>query len=239
MADWHRGVMVCFDLETTGVDVETDRIVSATVLRTDAARVVADQILIAVEIDIPAGAQKIHGISTEDARAHGVPTKVGLAKIVERLNAAFQLGLPVVGMNLSYDFTLLDRELRRHGTRPLPRVRPVVDVLVIDKQLDPFRKGGRKLGDLCRHYQVRHDGEHNAVQDALAAARVAYRLGQLGELGQSAGWRRFGAMSLDELHDAQVGWRQSQANSLRAHFNRTRQAHDGVDGSWPIRPHRP
>ena len=243
---WHLGPLCPFDIESTGVDVESDRIVSATVARINPG--ISTDVrshLIAVDVDIPAKATEIHGITTEHARANGKPAPEVLDAVAADLADAMRDRVPIVGSNLCYDFTILDRELRRHGLPTLEdRVggwtAPVIDVLVIDKAVDRYRPGSRKLVDLCTHYGVRIDGAHNAEFDALAAARVAYRIGQrahmpTGRLMELYGDRRYpgrivesfqilAGMTLTELHQAQVGWYATQAEGLAAYW--LRQAND-------------
>lgn len=62
---WLGGDMAGFDLETTGVDVETARIVTAHLNGVDWT--------VAVDEDIPEAATAIHGITTDYARKHGSP----------------------------------------------------------------------------------------------------------------------------------------------------------------------
>lgn len=215
---WHLGPMCAFDTETTGVDVDKDRIVTIT-----AAAIVPGQEteilnhLIAVDMDIPDEATKVHGITTEHAQRNGVPAAEALEAVAEMLADAMDADVPVVGMNLSFDFTILDRELRRNGLVTLEarlgrEISPVVDIFVIDKAVDRYRRGGRKLTDLRQTYNVRHDGAHDATEDALAAARVAWRIAQQ--------YPQIAAMSLDELHRCQVRWAEEQALSFQQYLYR-------------------
>ncbi|MBM0235910.1 DNA polymerase III subunit epsilon [Micromonospora sp. ATA32] len=237
---WHLGPLCPFDTESSGVDVENDRIVSATVARIQPGEPTAvSSHLIAVDVDIPQAATDVHGISTEHARANGKPAGEVLDAVAADLADALGAGVPVVGANLAYDFTILDRELRRHHLPTLEDrlcgwIAPVIDVMVIDKAVDRYRPGGRKLVDLCAHYGVRIDGAHDAEFDALAAARVAYRIGQrahmpTGRLVDLYRDRRYpsrlaesfqslASMSLAELHPAQVGWYATQAEGLAAYW---------------------
>lgn len=233
---WHSGPLAAFDVESTGVDVESDRIVTATValIRPGQPTDVRSH-LVAVEVDIPQAATEIHGITTEHARANGKPAAEVLDAVAADLADAMRAGVPVVGMNVCFDFTLLDRELRRHGLPDLEvriggPVAPVLDVLVIDKQVDRYRRGGRKLTDLCAHYGVALDGAHDSANDALAAARVLWRIGQRAampadelsglyadrrnpyEVALSVG--RLAGMDVAALHEAQVGWYREQSASL-------------------------
>ena len=49
---------------------------------------------------------------------------------------------------------------------------PVFDPYVIDRVRDPYRRGKRNLGALCKHYGVRLDNAHEATADATAAASL-------------------------------------------------------------------
>lgn len=232
---WHLGRLCGFDLETTGVDVEQDRIVTACIVQVGANQPVqAANWLADPGIEIPAGAAKVHGISTEKARADGRPAGEVVAEVVAALTQVALSGVPIVIMNASYDLTLLDREARRHGVEPLADAvgtdLRVIDPRVLDKQVSR-RKGGRTLTDLCRHYDVRLDGAHSSDADAIAACRVAWRLGITQP--QLAG------MPIDELHTQQVQWAESQGRSLRAYFARTPGKEswaDGVRTEWPLVP---
>lgn len=240
---WFLGEMAPFDIESTGVDVETARVVTATVAQiVPGSETLVSSHLIAVDVDIPEQATEVHGITTEYARQNGKPAGEVLEAVAAQLAEAMANGLPIVGCNLSYDFTLLDRELRRNGLATLDGrlgrpVGPVVDVFVIDKALDRYRKGGRKLVDLCATYGVRIGDAHDATEDALGAARVAYRMGRRAGLDMAAlrdlygdrprqaphiaaAFTMFGHMSLAELHEAQKGWYAEQATSLAEYFRR-------------------
>jgi DNA polymerase III subunit epsilon len=177
--------------------------------------------------------------------------------MMARSEPAAAVGTPIVGMNLAFDLTMLDRDCRRHGVTPLAglvtEIAPVVDVLVVDKWVDQYRTGSRKLAALADRYGVRLDAAHDAAQDTLAACRVAWRLGcwshlPAGELRRAfadrPGWQfrqpreRFaalGGMPLLDLHWAQARWRAVQATSLEEYLRRT---DDGarVDPWWPVRP---
>lgn len=72
---WHLGMMCAFDLETTGVDVETDRIVTACVAWLDGSGKAAPRVrtwLAWPGIEIPEKVTEIHGVTTEHAREHGL-----------------------------------------------------------------------------------------------------------------------------------------------------------------------
>jgi DNA polymerase-3 subunit epsilon len=198
-------------------------------------------------------------------RENGRPPAEAVDEIAHAVAKELIDGTPVVGMNVTYDLTILDRECRRNG---LPTVddrldgkalAPVIDVFVLDKAIDRYRKGGRKLVDLCRHYRVRIDGAHDSTQDAIAAARVAWKI--------AAENPALAAMSLTDLHAQQVKWAAEQGANFAQHLRRIAnekvheagKAHaagnterqeiaqqeadelfarvDAMDGAWPLRPY--
>ena len=236
MTVWFEGRLAGFDLETTGVNVETDRIVTACVVQCGAKQPTQSFNWLADPgIEIPEEAAKVHGITTERARAEGRPAAEVVEQVVAGLAESVLAGLPVVAMNASFDLTTLDREARRHGVQPLTDIvgkdLRVVDPRVLDKKVDPYRRGGRKLEDLCRTYDVRLDGAHSADADAIAACRVAWRIATTKPA--------IGRASLDELHALQIEWARQQAESLRAYFARTPGKEswaDGVRTEWPLIP---
>jgi DNA polymerase-3 subunit epsilon len=227
---WHHGPFLAFDTETSGTDVETDRIVTATtVLIQPGAEPVTTQWLIDPGVDIPEGATAVHGISTDHAREHGRRPADCVQEIAEILNQGLSEGIPVLAFNASFDLTLLDRECRRHGATPVnPTL--VLDPLVIDKHVDRYRKGKRTLTAQCEHYRVRHDGAHDATADAIAAARVMWAIGNR--------YPTVAAMSIADAHDAQQQWALEQAESFAAYLRKQGTTRDLPDGAWPLRTYR-
>ncbi|WP_442923501.1 3'-5' exonuclease [Microbacterium sp. KUDC0406] len=218
-----------FDLETTGVDVEADRIVTAHVGVLDARgrEIAARSWLADPGIPIPEGATAVHGIGTDHARAHGRPPAEVVEQITRALRSLFAQGVPVVAYNASYDFSLLAHECGRHGIEPLDHPGPVIDPLVIDKAYDRYRPGKRTLEVVAAHYAVPLDGAHEASADAIAAGRVAQALAREFALPDTAG----------ELHTRQVGWARAQAASLTEYFVRIGRLdpEETLDGTWPVR----
>lgn len=220
-----------FDLETTGVDVDTSRIVSACIAVLDEdGRVVSRWDWLADPgIEIPEGASAVHGITTERARAEGRPATLVVAEIAQTLRVLFDSGIPVTVYNAPYDLTLLDRECRRHGLDPLDDTAPVIDPLVIDKAVDRYRKGKRTLEVTAELYEVPLDDAHDAGADAIAAGRVALAL-----------LRRYPDdldIELADLHGRQEVWHAEQAASFQEYL-RSKRGDDSyvADPSWPFKP---
>jgi DNA polymerase-3 subunit epsilon len=233
---WHRGRLAAFDLETTGVSPESDRIVTAAVsLVGEGLDSVSRDWLVDPGVEIPAGATAVHGITTEMARREGRPPAEAVEEITALLAEQVLAGVPVIAFNARFDLTVLDREARRHGVRPLvervggPEGLLVIDPHVLDKQFDRFRKGKRTLGAVCEHYRVPLKDAHAANADALAAARVAWRLGQASP--------ELRALELRELHSHQVAWAAEQAARFQEYL-RSNGSVELIEGAWPIVPRR-
>lgn len=218
-----------FDLETTGIDVAHDRIVTAHVGVLDAhGREVAARTWLADPgIPIPEGATAVHGVTTEHARAHGRPAAEVVADVTGALRSLLAQGVPIVAYNASYDFSLLAHEAVRHGLEPLRDPAPVIDPLVIDKAVDRYRRGKRTLEYVAAHYAVPLEGAHDASADAVAAGRVAQALARHFRL----------PVELGELHTQQIGWARAQAESLTEYFISIGRIapEEALDGAWPVR----
>lgn len=228
LPEWARTLAV-FDTETTGIAVDTTRIVSAHVSLLDETGHVSEarDWLIDPGIDIPARATAVHGITTEFAKENGLEAAAAIADILAVLTAHLDSGIPLVAYNAPYDFSILDREARRYGLEPIVDVRPIIDPLIIDRAVDRYRRGKRTLEAATAHYGVVLENAHNAAADAVAAGRVAQAMAR-------AHADKL-AMTALELHDAQVGWAADQAASFAEYLRAQGKTPYRDDGRWPVR----
>ncbi len=222
---WHQGQLAAFDLETTGPDPHTDHIVSASICRTDGQ---ARNWLVDPGIEIPAGATAVHGITTDHARAHGRPAVESIVEIAAEIKAVAAGGAALVVYRAPFDLTLLRAELLRNGL-PSPDWSEllVVDPYVLDRQCDRYRRGKRRLTDVCAHYGVtleRADA-HTSAGDARSAMLLAQAIGRH--------YAELSVLPLAELHRAQAKWHASDAAGLQSYF-RQRGSHEVVDPRWPV-----
>lgn len=261
-SSWTTGPWTTYDSETGGVNVETDRIVSAYVGRVGGGEPTkGESFLINPGIEIGQGAIDVHGLTNEHLREHGRPPAEVLDLIAADLCVSMRKGVPIVGMNLAFDLSMTENELARHGLPTLTERLSLaewlcIDVSVIDRHIWPYRKGGRKLTDLAATYAIdladaskASGAAHGAEVDALTSARVAWRIGQAASdkvakhLCDKAdvvnAFGTVGRMSLRQLHDAQVGWAKKRADSFRAYLKKEGKDASDVSGDWPIRKVKP
>lgn len=235
---WHTNPMTVFDLESTGIDQREARIVTGYVAtvgsRAQRRRIMPGaQVLINPGVPIPKEASFVHGVYDHVAQEKGVDPVDGLHAIAEALYRSLVAGIPIVGFNLKYDFTLLYYECLRHGVPtvaermgrpPSANVGPIIDAHVLDKHVDSYRKGARNLGATAAHYGVPMGQAHTADADALASARIAVVIAERNP--------DVAAYPAADLHKLQKLWRADQAASLQRHFRKTR-PDAYVDPCWP------
>lgn len=255
--------MCGLDLETTSADPEVARIVTGCVVRVGAAEgrqrpVDAWTVVVDPGVEIPEEAAAVHGYTTERARAEGMPAPAALEAIMGEVAKAVSARTPIVVMHASYDFTVLERELHRHGMTELADMLGealVIDPRVIDRWVDKYRAGKRTLADLCAHYGASLDGAHDATFDAIAACRVAWRLLRCGgpvrrvrnqrEAEELDALRREWRLAMTDpvtLHEAQQRWADADRLEFVAWLRSQPPREDGLDPDivfaqqgWPIR----
>lgn len=222
-----------FDLETTGVDPASDRIVTAFVGRLDAEGSVVSGREWMIRPDgyvISDGAAAIHGITTEAAIAHGRPFAEVIPEIMDALSALVSDGVPVVAHNASYDFTMFAHEMHRAGVHdPVAFIDDIhiMDTFILDKQLDKWRRGKRTLTAVAPLYGVTLSEEeaHGAQADAIAAGRVALAL---------RGAPLIRDLSFDVLRRMQTGWAREQRASLIQYKRSHGEPDFTVPLDWPL-----
>lgn len=235
---WHNGPLAAWDLETTGIDVDEARVVTASCwLITPGQGKQHREWLVDPGIDIPEQATQVHGITTAKAKAEGQPAVEAVSEIASAVLYAHHQQIPVIAYNARYDTTLLHRELVRHGHADLARAweefaarGPIVDPFILDKQIDRYRKGSRKLIDVADHYGVplSEEDAHGSAADALAAARVAWVIANRNP--------KLAALGPVELHEAQVKAAAEQAHSFADYLRKQGKPADDVRPEWPLIP---
>jgi len=240
---WHRGYLLALDTETTGTDPDLARIVTAAAIRLGPDTRAVHEWMAKPDIEIPQGAIDIHGITNEVAQRLGRPTVEVLGELLEFLATAARTCTPVVGHNVVYDLTVIDREARRHNLT-MPTLGPVIDTMVLDKHVWPYRKGSRRLTDVCALYGITLAGAHDSTNDAYASARLAHRIACIAEqpashrpdytrVGQGNQYWEDVLVDVVDLDAAQVIWKATQSASLQEYFRKTK-PDAVVCGEFPV-----
>ena len=173
------------DVETTGFDPKTDRIISVAVAKLDMEKVAKDlfekgaysddsSILLSV-VDpikkIPAAASKVNGFTNKSVR--GKPEFKEEAREIRDYIG----DLPIVGHNVSFDKRFLNAEFKRAGVKTLHRTKSYCTMNWYVDAHNGGRRKGSNLDDAA--YRVlgsgRKGGTHDAVEDVNLCMGIAAR----------------------------------------------------------------
>jgi DNA polymerase III subunit epsilon len=223
---WVDGPIAALDTETTGLDPRRSRCVEVALVVVDpdgAPTADGYRTLVDCGAPIPPEATRIHGIRDRDVAAAGVGARECFERLVDQLAGLGRRGIPVVVYNARFDWPLLRAEVARVGL-VLPHVH-LVDPMVVDRHLDRYRRGKRRLTDLVEHYGVDGGRAHRAHDDALAAARVAQAVA-------AAFPDEVADLAPQELHRRQTSWFATWRDE-RNEWLRRQGATQRVGGAWP------
>lgn len=231
---WIDRPMLGFDTETTGTNVEKDRIVTVALVHSVGPGRENETVatwLIDPGVEIPEPAQRVHGISTEHARTHGMQPAEALDEVASMIVETLGKDVPLVAFNIGFDLAILENELTRLGLPTLVDrlghdITPVIDALVVDRGVDRYRKGKRKLVDLLEHYGIQQDGRlHTADVDVSSTLDVLRAIVDAHP--------KVGASSLEDLHREQIAWHRAWAENFNQFLERKGKTPD-VPLSWPF-----
>jgi DNA polymerase III epsilon subunit-like protein len=154
------------DLETTGLDPQTDRIIELAVVRLNAADSLEWEFssLVAGDKD---GAEEIHGISSQ-SRVGAPP----FAVLMPLLSVAWR-GAVLVAHNVAFDVAFLAAAFAREGQQL------ALETLACTRELaeqDRPVHASRSLCATCARHGIDHAYPHRALHDARATAQLYLRL---------------------------------------------------------------
>lgn len=221
---WLDEPLIALDTETTSADPETARVVTACIgLAAQPGAWEPVEWRVNPGVPIPAEATAIHGLTDADV-ADSPSGPDAMEPIWNRL--ADVASIPIVGHNLAYDMTVLDREFRRHLGRGLPDGLQCIDTLVLFRRFD-LTTGGRRLETLATRYGITLDA-HDATADALASLRLLHILAADNDL--------LPLVSVHDLQPLQAKWHAAHQTAAASKRLGNGQSADGFDTYWPMRP---
>lgn len=179
---WRTCRFASLDLETTGRDVENDRIIEVGIVIFENGEVVERfQRLVHPGVEIPQVIVDLTGITNDDVA--GAPP---LEVVVDDIRKAIQ-GIPLLAYNHEFDLSVLTSEFRRLGKTF--EVQPCMDPFPFVWEYLRTTKltSDAKLGTAAAYFQIPLDAAHRADHDAEAAARVMFELPTLTTLPDRLG----------------------------------------------------
>jgi len=170
--DYRETDFLAIDLETTGLDVRRDLILSVGYVTLHGKRIdlgSACHRVIRIDRSIPEASAVIHQI-TDDQSARGLELKDVLVELLEVLS-----GKVMIAHHAVIECGFLANACRRLWGGGLPV--PVVDTQVLarrtfERRQIPFKGSDLRLHSLGDRYNLPRYGAHNALSDALAAGEL-------------------------------------------------------------------
>lgn len=157
---------VCIDLETTGLQPKTDKIIEIGAIRVDEGVITGEwESLVNPERKLEERIVELTGIQDEQL--------AGAKKISELFPdlLAFLGERPLLGHSVNFDFAFLKRAAAKEK---LTFERQGIDTLKIARKYLKELES-RSLGALCRHYEIPHKA-HRALDDARATTALYRKL---------------------------------------------------------------
>ncbi|HEX7052910.1 MAG TPA: DUF294 nucleotidyltransferase-like domain-containing protein [Burkholderiales bacterium] len=161
---------LALDLETTGLNPRSDRIVQVAAVAMLGPHVLEAprlERLVDPGVDVPNAATAIHGLGRAELAG-----AARFAEIAPALAAMLE-GRVVIGAHVAFDLAVLREEARRAGIAW--RDPPALDVTLLFGALEPSL-AEPSLEAIAERLGVTIDGRHSARGDALAAAQIFARL---------------------------------------------------------------
>ncbi len=156
--------LIVFDLETTGLNLQLDRIIEIAYLKIfPSGQATSEQILVNPETEIPKEASAIHGITNETIK-NKPPFRQIAQEIWEIFNNCHYSGFNII----NFDLPLLKREFLRTGINFDYTRKDIIDAKVIFHYMEP-----RTLSAAYRFYCGKeHSDAHQALADVQVTAEI-------------------------------------------------------------------
>lgn len=162
---------VVFDLETTGINCASDRVIEISAIKVREKKVVEEfSMLVNPEMKIPSRASAVNHIYDDMVKD---------APVFEDALADFDAfigDMILAGHNIhTFDMKFLQRDAHRYWRKAVAN--DYIDTLSLARQCLPGLHG-YKLTDLAGYYHILTDGAHRALSDCRMNQKVFERLGE-------------------------------------------------------------
>ena len=171
--------LITFDTETTGVDVENDRIITCFMRAKDGDKVVFERNwVIDPGVEVPVEAAEVHGMSTEWVRENGrKDVREAIEEIHRTITKYAVWDYLVCGYNHAFDLSILKAEVTRHGPEDawyFPGEAEFLDPAIFSRKFDKFKKGGHQLITVAKRngIEVEEDRLHAADYDVEVTEKL-------------------------------------------------------------------
>jgi DNA polymerase-3 subunit epsilon len=161
----NKDTFVCLDLETTGLEYQTDKIIEVAVVRFNFDTILSSyETLIDPECSIPEASIAIHHITDEMVK--------GKPKIAEILPMIFKLidRHILVGHGIGLDIAFLSEAAKKHSIPTMISSLPYIDTLRLARLYG--ESPTNSLETLRQHFNIDPEGAHRAMNDVMVNIEV-------------------------------------------------------------------
>lgn len=149
---------VFLDIETTGLDVEKDRIIEVGSIKVSGEKEVTFQRLIKTEIEVPDVIENLTGINGSKLSSEGIELKQCIAEFMEFIGKS-----DLIGYNIRFDIKFLNKALSDLAIAPIHN--KTIDLMQEAKKRNMFQIN-YKLETTLREYGIDQTVQHRALKDA-------------------------------------------------------------------------
>ena len=160
---------VCIDCETTGLDINKDKIIEIAMTKFTFEQIKDSfETLIDPEMPIPLESQKIHNISQEMVS--------GKPKIKEFLEFTFDFAKnhPIVGHGISFDIDMICTAAEQLGLNCPLKKNIKIDTLRLARLYG--KSPSNSLETLRSHFNIDDEGAHRAMSDVIVNIKIFKQL---------------------------------------------------------------
>lgn len=175
---------VCLDTETTGLNVETEEIISVGAVKIVGNRIMTSErleLLIRPDKKVSAGAVKVHRIREQDLQ-RGMKPEEAMAQLLNFIGSR-----PLVGYFLEFDEAMVNKTVRRMIGIGLPQQKIEVSSLYYEyksrglpdhlREMTPIDlRFASMMRDLALPWREAHDAVNDAVMTAMAFIKLRHLL---------------------------------------------------------------
>lgn len=162
-------VFICMDCETTGLDVDKDRIIEIAITKFTFNEVLEEfETLVHPERSIPEESIKIHHI-TDEMVAHAPLMRDVLPRALELIGNHI-----IVGHGVKFDVDMVSKAAERSGIESKIIHNPILDTLRMARLYgeSPINS----LQQLRMHFNIEEEGAHRAMSDVIVNMNVFKQL---------------------------------------------------------------
>lgn len=156
----NKEIFVCIDCETTGLDVNTDRIIEVAVIKFTMDGVIERfETLIDPMVEIPKSSIEIHNITQEMVQGKPKVEEV-LPEVLKMIGRHI-----IIGHGVKFDVDMIANAADRAGIQTTLRNNLLIDTLRLARMYG--ESPTNSLEQLRKHFNIEEEGAHRAMSDVL------------------------------------------------------------------------